>query len=220
MKTKQRTNLKILVRLGKSPSEAICMLKQVYQEQTLSRSTVFLWHKRFKEGREDSENDPRGGRPSTSRNETFFDVRGMEHYEFLPQGQTVNNHVYKEILQRLLYSVREKRRYLWGSNTWLLHHDNAPAHTALSIWKFLADKNLSVLEQPPYSPDLAQSNFFLFSKVKNIIKGTHFLSTDSIKNAVTKEFWGVPQESLQKCIDACKRRIELYITCIVVQNVH
>ena len=70
------------------------MLQQVYQEQTLSRSTVFLWHKRFKEGRED---DPRDGRPSTSRNETFFDVRGMLHYEFLPQGQTVNQYVYKVI---------------------------------------------------------------------------------------------------------------------------
>ena len=87
------------------------MLQQVYQEQTLSRSTVFLlWHKRFKEGREDVEDDPRGGKPSTSRNETFFDVRGMVHYEFLPQGQTVNQHVYKEILQRLLRSVREKKR--------------------------------------------------------------------------------------------------------------
>ena len=88
------------------------MLQQVYQKQTLSRSTVFLWHKRFKEEREDVEDDHRGGRPSTSRSKTFFDVRGMVHYEFLPQGQTVNQHVYKEILQRLLRSVREKRRDL------------------------------------------------------------------------------------------------------------
>ena len=125
------------------------MLQQVYQEQTLFRSTVFLWHKRFKEGREDVEDDPRGERPSNSRNETLFDVRGIVRYEFLPHGQTVNQHVYKEILQRLLRSVREKRRDLWESNTWLPHHDNAPAHTALSIRKFLADKNITVLEQPP-----------------------------------------------------------------------
>ena len=46
------------------------MLQQVYKEQTLSRSTVFLWHKRFKEGREDVEDDSRCGRPSTSQNET------------------------------------------------------------------------------------------------------------------------------------------------------
>ena len=70
MTTKQRTDLKFLVRLGKYSSEALCMLQQVYQEQTLSRSTVFLWHKRFKEGRENVEDDPRCGRPFTSRNET------------------------------------------------------------------------------------------------------------------------------------------------------
>ena len=116
MTTEQRTNLKFLVRLGKSPAEALCMLQQVYQEQTLSRS-VFLWHKRFKEEREDGEDDSRGGRPSTSRNETFFDIKGMVHYEFLSQGQIVNQHVYKEIVQRLLRSVREKRRDLWERNT-------------------------------------------------------------------------------------------------------
>ena len=84
------------------------MLQLVYQEQILSRSTVFLWHKRFKEGCEDIEDDPWGGRPCTSRNETFFDV--MVHYEFLPQGQSVNQHVYREIVQRLLCSARKKRR--------------------------------------------------------------------------------------------------------------
>ena len=55
----QQTNLKFLVRLGKSPLEALCMLEQVYKEQILSHSTVSLWHKRFKEGFEDVEDDPR-----------------------------------------------------------------------------------------------------------------------------------------------------------------
>ena len=59
--TDQQTNLKFLVRLEKSPSEAFCMLQHFYKEQSLSRSTVFLWHKRFKEGRYDVEDDPRCG---------------------------------------------------------------------------------------------------------------------------------------------------------------
>ena len=61
MTTEQRTNLKFLVRLEKFPSEALCTLQQVYKAQTLSRSTVFLWHKRFREGREDVENNPKCG---------------------------------------------------------------------------------------------------------------------------------------------------------------
>ena len=126
----------------------------------------------------------------------------MVHNEFLPQDKAVNQHVYKEILQRLLCSVKEKRRDLRESSTWLLYHDNTPAHTALNIQEFRADKNITVLEQPPYSPDLAPSDFFLFPKLKNIIKGTHFSSTDVITNTVTKELRGLPQESFQKCIDA------------------
>ena len=42
----------------------------VYKVETLSRLTFFLWYKRFKEGRENVEDDPTCGRPSTSRNET------------------------------------------------------------------------------------------------------------------------------------------------------
>ena len=40
---------------------------------------------------------------------TFFDVRGIVHSEFLPQGQTINQQVYKVILRLLLRSVCEKR---------------------------------------------------------------------------------------------------------------
>ena len=50
------------------------MLEQVYKEQTLSHSTVSLWHARFKEGCEDVEDDPRCGRPSTSRDETNVEL--------------------------------------------------------------------------------------------------------------------------------------------------
>ena len=62
MTTEQQTNLKFLVRLGKTHSKALCMLQKVYKQHTLSRSTVFLWDKRFKEGtKEDDENYLRCG---------------------------------------------------------------------------------------------------------------------------------------------------------------
>lgn len=69
MNTEQRTNLKFLVRLGKTPSQALEMLKQVYGDNAMSRTRVFEWHKRFKEGHEEVEDDSRSGRPSSSRTE-------------------------------------------------------------------------------------------------------------------------------------------------------
>ena len=40
------------------------------------------------------------------------------HFEFLPQSQTVNQTIYKEILQHLVRSVCEKRWSLWESHAW------------------------------------------------------------------------------------------------------
>ena len=110
----------------------------------------------------------------------FFDVHGIVHLEFLPQSQTINHNVYKDILRRLMRAVREKRRELWETKSWLFHHDNAPAHNALSIRQFLAENNIAVLEQPPYSPYLAPCDFFLFPKLKGVIKGTHFQDSKTI----------------------------------------
>ena len=109
--------------------------------------------------------------------------RHIVHSEFLTQSQTISQQVYKEILRLLLRSVREKRRELWQDKPWLLHHDNAPAHNALSIRQFLAEKNITVLEQPPCSPDLALCVLFLFHKLKGIIKVTHFEDMEAIKRA-------------------------------------
>jgi len=50
----------------------------------------------------------------------------------------------------------------------------APAHTALSVREFLATKQITVLEHPACTPVLAPSDFFLFPKIKGILKGRHF----------------------------------------------
>jgi hypothetical protein len=64
-----------------------------------------------------------------------------------------------EVLKRLREKIRRKRPELFVSNSLILHHENAPAHTALSVRKFLAIKQVTVLEHPTYSPDLAPSDF-------------------------------------------------------------
>ena len=56
------------------------MLQQVYREDTMSRTHAFVWHKRFKEGRGEIEDDPRFGRPSTSRTaENIEHMKQMVH---------------------------------------------------------------------------------------------------------------------------------------------
>jgi histone-lysine N-methyltransferase SETMAR len=53
----------------------------------------------------------------------------------------------------------------------LLIVDNAPAHAALLTRTFLTDNNMTVVPHPPYSPNLAPCEFFLFPKLKMKLKG-------------------------------------------------
>ena len=48
----ERVNIKVLTKLGKSDTETYNLLTEVYGDQCLSRTQVFEWFKKFKEGRE------------------------------------------------------------------------------------------------------------------------------------------------------------------------
>jgi histone-lysine N-methyltransferase SETMAR len=80
------------------------------------------------------------------------------HFEFLEQGRTVNQHCYLKISARLREAFHWRRPELWP-DAWILHHDNALAHDALTVFEFLAKKSIMKLDHPPYSPDLALCDF-------------------------------------------------------------
>ncbi|KAJ4447653.1 hypothetical protein ANN_09660 [Periplaneta americana] len=63
----QRVNIKFCYKLGKTATETHGMLVQVYGREAVSRKCVYEWFKRFREGKETIENEPRSGRPLTSR---------------------------------------------------------------------------------------------------------------------------------------------------------
>jgi len=110
-----------------------------------------------------------------------FDWKGIVHHEFVPRGQMVNKHLYQEVLARLRDAVRRKRPELWENQTRMLHHDNAPAHASLLIRSYLAKHQTSVVPHPPYSPNLALADFFLFPKLKTTLKGRRFKTKEKIQ---------------------------------------
>jgi hypothetical protein len=75
-----------------------------------------------------------------------------------------------EILKWLHEDVHRKGPELWSSD-WILHHDSASAHKALSFNQFLAQKLNTEMEHPPYSPDLSQNDLWLFPEIKSALKG-------------------------------------------------
>ncbi|UYV84861.1 hypothetical protein LAZ67_X003748 [Cordylochernes scorpioides] len=111
------------------------------------------------------------------------DEAGVLHHEFLPQGRTVNKEYYLQVMRNLREEIRQKRPDLWKNKNWLLHHDNAPANTSLLVRDLLAKNNTLMMPQPPYSPDLAPCDFFLFPKLKRPMKGRRYSTLDEIKTA-------------------------------------
>jgi hypothetical protein len=74
----------------------------------------------------------------------------------------------------------------------MLHHDNVPCHSAISVNEFLAKKGISVVPQPSYSPDLSLCDFFLFPKLKFHLKGRRFGTVDDIQKVVTDKLRALP----------------------------
>jgi hypothetical protein len=74
---------------------------------------------------------------------------------------------------------------------------------ALSVMKFLACKQITVLEHLPYSLDLAPNKFFLFPKIKKILKERHFDDIDDIRINTTAALKAIPQNQFQNCFEGC-----------------
>jgi hypothetical protein len=68
------------VKLDKSTTETLEMLREAFGEHSLSQTAVFEWHSRFKTGRVSVEDDERSGRPSTSKmTENVVKIRELIH---------------------------------------------------------------------------------------------------------------------------------------------
>ena len=89
-----------------------------------------------------------------------------------------------DILRRLGDAVRRKRPEKWRNNSWFLLRDSAAAHRLGLVRDFLAKSNVSTQQHPPYYPDLASADSYLFCRLTSALKGRRFCdATDIFKNA-------------------------------------
>ncbi len=92
--------------------------------------------------------------------------------EFVPDGHGITGDHYLGIMRCLHNTIRRRRPDLWRHNTWILHHDGAPAHRACRVWQFNEQTATAIHPQPPYSPDLAPADFWLFERIKRALRGS------------------------------------------------
>jgi hypothetical protein len=83
--------------------------------------------------------------------------------------------------------------------------DSPPGQRKCTIGSTVSGKKkqVPVLHHAAYSPDLAPCHFFLFSKSKHSLKGTHFQSIEDSQRKTTDLLKGFTQNDFQKCFHAC-----------------
>jgi hypothetical protein len=89
-------------------------------------------------------------------------------------------------------ALHRKRHELWENQTWILHHNSAPAHASL-IRSSLEKHQTSVLPHPPYSLELTPADFFLFPKLKANLKGCCFQTVEEIQENAIRELLAITQ---------------------------
>jgi hypothetical protein len=97
---------------------------------------------------------------------TFYSIKGIVHFQFIPQGKIANVTQYVEMLKWVHEAVCRKR-----PDDQILHHDSDPANKVLSVKQFLAQKSITEVEYPPYTLNLALNNFWLLPKINSALKG-------------------------------------------------
>jgi transposase len=128
----------------------------------------------------------------------FFDDEGIVHREFVPTGTSVTAAFYMEVLTRLRESARRKRPQKW-KNDWALHHDNAPSHTTMAVQLFLAKNNILIVPHPPYSPDLAPSDYWLSPTLKVGLRGRRFATAGDTKENADTRLRAIKEEDFYQC---------------------
>jgi len=127
----------------------------------------------------------------------------------------VNSANYCAMLRNELKPAICKKRRGMLSKKVLLHHDNARPHTAAATVETVQQLGFELLQHPPYSPDLAPSDYHIFGPLKEALRGRRFASDEEVKEAVHTWLREQPKSFFSAGI---QKLVERYNKCIVLQG--
>ena len=135
----------------------------------------------------------------------IFNVNGIASVVVLPRGQIFNKRFFIDVViddfikkVKIPKSRDEKRKVK-------LHCDNAPVH---NIDEELRQLNIPRVPQPPYSPDLAPCDFYLFGHLKSLLEGKNFASDDQLVDEVQEILHSIPISTLHGVYDEWVQRLK------------
>ena len=139
----------------------------------------------------------------------FWNFRGFRYITAVPPGEKYNSEFCtSHALPGLDMALRESRPK-YGARGISLHWDNARPHIARATRVAAAESfGIKLLSHPPYSPDLAPSDFFLFGYLKEKIKGEQFTGSDVLLCRLRVLMDELDEEMLLRVYESWKVRLQ------------
>ena len=135
----------------------------------------------------------------------FRDSKGIILIDYKPAGTSITGKYYANVIKQLRVAIKEKRRGKLAAGVLLLY-DNAPVHKTRVAQAAIRECKFEQLNHPPYSPDLAPSDYYLFRNLKSHLRGTKFRDDDELKAATEAWFEDQIDDFYFKGIDCLKER--------------
>ncbi len=139
----------------------------------------------------------------------FFMRSGVVHISHLKPGETINYQTQLKDSIRPLGRVLNEQRPQWGTKNLKIHHDKARPHTHQSVIAYLESQNFTIMDHPPYSPDLAPSDFWLFNQIKERL--SDHTTVNSRNRQITEIVLSKPEKEHRKTFEKWLERMECCI---------
>lgn len=144
----------------------------------------------------------------------FWDSHGIIYIEYLNKEQTMTAANYSDLLDRFNVAFTKKRPDLCNEKI-IFHHDNTSAHASSIVAAKLHDLGYELLPHPPYSPDLAPCDFFLFPNMKKKLAGIKLKTNDEVIAETEAYFAELPKTYF---LDGLKKMEYRWTKCIDLQG--
>jgi [histone H3]-lysine36 N-dimethyltransferase SETMAR len=133
----------------------------------------------------------------------WWDIRGIIHFELLPDNTSITADYYCNQLERLNQKISLLRPQR-GKVVFL--HDNARPHVAKTTHLKLLQFGWEILPHPPYSPDLAPSDYHLFRSLQNHLQGKTFDRREDVEIFLRQFFESLPASFYRDGIHSLAQR--------------
>jgi histone-lysine N-methyltransferase SETMAR len=185
-------------------------------DQILTGDEVIVYHKKMEKRAATATWKRRGEPPDTKVRRDHFSPKTMFSIWFkqsgpvlvhaVPKGRTIDNKYYIENCLGPAFEVVRESRPMSGLRGMKLLHDNARPHVHKNTRSFIDSSGILEIDHPPYSPDLAPCDFWLFDHIKTRLEDVN--DAESLESLITDIVENIPRKEYIKTFQKYKQRLE------------